>query len=55
MTSAPLPAGIALCRAAGAVVTALDGGPLGPGAEGLVAAADGATHAALLARLWQLS
>lgn len=41
-------AGIAVCRAAGCVVTALDGGPLtGPG-RGLVAAADAETHEALL-------
>jgi myo-inositol-1(or 4)-monophosphatase len=35
-------AGIALCQAAGCVVTALDGGP--PGAGGLLAAADRPTH-----------
>lgn len=40
-------AGIALCRAAGCVVTALDGGPVG-GAPGVLAAADAETHAALL-------
>lgn len=48
-------AGIALCRASGAVVTALDGGPLGPDADGLIAAADKATHAALLTRLRDLA
>lgn len=48
-------AGIALCRAAGAVVTALDGGPLGPDADGLIAAADASTHAALLGRLRALA
>jgi myo-inositol-1(or 4)-monophosphatase len=48
-------AGIALCRAAGAVVTALDGGPLGPDAEGLIAASGAATHAALLERLTELA
>ena len=36
-------AGIALCRAAGCVVTALDGGELGHG-RGVLAAADAATH-----------
>jgi myo-inositol-1(or 4)-monophosphatase len=35
-------AGIALCQAAGCVVTGLDGGP--PGAGGLLAAADRASH-----------
>jgi myo-inositol-1(or 4)-monophosphatase len=42
-------AGIALCRAAGCIVTGLDGQPLHTGAGGLVVAADGQTHAALLA------
>ena len=41
-------AGIALCRAAGCVVTGIDGQPLHTGAGGLVAAADAETHAALL-------
>lgn len=41
-------AGIALCRAAGCVVTGLDGRPLHTGTGGLVAAADADTHAALL-------
>ena len=41
-------AGVALCRAAGCVVTGLDGAPLGAGIGGLVAAADADTHAALL-------
>lgn len=41
-------AGIALCRAAGCVVTDLGGRPLGEGARGLVAAADGAVHAKLV-------
>lgn len=40
-------AGIALCRAAGCVVTAFDGGPIGEG-PGVLAAADAETHAALL-------
>lgn len=42
-------AGIALCQAAGCVVTALDGEPVHSGAGGLIAAADDRTHAALLA------
>lgn len=42
-------AGIALCRAAGCVVTGIDGGPWDSGAGGLVVAADAATHADLLA------
>ncbi|WP_406722143.1 inositol monophosphatase family protein [Streptomyces althioticus] len=46
-------AGIALCRAAGCVVTGIDGAPLGPAGRGLVAAADEDTHARLLAMLRQ--
>lgn len=42
-------AGIALCRAAGCVVTGVDGRPPHTSAGGLVAAADHETHAALLA------
>ncbi|MEU7960203.1 inositol monophosphatase family protein [Micromonospora humida] len=42
-------AGIALCQAAGCVVTGIDGEPLHTGAGGLVAAADSQTHIALLA------
>ena len=42
-------AGIALCRAAGAVVTNLAGGELHTGAHGMVAAADAETHALVLA------
>jgi myo-inositol-1(or 4)-monophosphatase len=48
-------AGIALCRAAGCIVTDLDGGPVRigpddpPGAGGLLAAADALTHSSLLA------
>jgi myo-inositol-1(or 4)-monophosphatase len=42
-------AGIALCQAAGCIVTGLDGRPLHTGRGGLVAAADPETHAALLA------
>lgn len=41
-------AGIALCRAAGCVVTGIDGGPLGPTGRGLVAAADTETHGLLM-------
>ncbi|MFD6416240.1 inositol monophosphatase family protein [Streptomyces sp. NPDC060194] len=44
-------AGIALCRAAGCVVTGVDGGPLGPAGRGLLAAADAETHAALTAMI----
>jgi myo-inositol-1(or 4)-monophosphatase len=40
--------GIALCRAAGCVVTGLQGQPLHTGAGGIIAAADRETHAALL-------
>ncbi|WP_335977076.1 inositol monophosphatase family protein [Streptomyces sp. CA2R106] len=42
-------AGIALCRAAGCVVTGIDGAPLGETVGGLVAAADRETHQALMA------
>ncbi|WP_406067832.1 inositol monophosphatase family protein [Micromonospora sp. NBC_01638] len=41
-------AGIALCQAAGCVVTGIDGQPLHAGGNGLVVAADERTHAALL-------
>jgi myo-inositol-1(or 4)-monophosphatase len=41
-------AGIALCQAAGCVVTSLDGGPVHTGAGGLLVAADRQTHAELL-------
>lgn len=41
-------AGIALCRAAGCVVTGIDGAPLGPAGRGLVAAADEETHGLLM-------
>jgi myo-inositol-1(or 4)-monophosphatase len=40
--------GIALCQAAGCVVTGLQGQPVHTGAGGLVAAADNETHAALI-------
>ncbi|MEV2237292.1 inositol monophosphatase family protein [Micromonospora sp. NPDC049891] len=42
-------AGIALCAAAGCVVTGIDGRPWHSGRGGLVAAADAGTHAELLA------
>ncbi|MBQ0906893.1 inositol monophosphatase family protein [Micromonospora sp. U21] len=42
-------AGIALCQAAGCVVTGIQGQPLHTGAGGLIVAADQQTHAALLA------
>ncbi|MFI7281256.1 inositol monophosphatase family protein [Micromonospora chersina] len=42
-------AGIALCEAAGCVVTGIDGRAVHTGAGGLVVAADEQTHAALLA------
>ncbi|MFD7553047.1 MULTISPECIES: inositol monophosphatase family protein [unclassified Streptomyces] len=41
-------AGIALCRAAGCVVTGIDGGPVGESGRGLVVAADAETHALLM-------
>ncbi|MEV0258780.1 inositol monophosphatase family protein [Streptomyces sp. NPDC050732] len=44
-------AGIALCRAAGCVVTGVDGAPLGAGGRGLVAAADAGTHEQLLSMI----
>lgn len=40
--------GIALCQAAGCVITGVRGQPLHTGAGGLVAAADAETHAALI-------
>lgn len=41
-------AGIALCRAAGCVVTGIDGGPLEEAGRGLVVAADKEAHALLM-------
>ncbi|MFI0975833.1 inositol monophosphatase family protein [Streptomyces sp. NPDC021093] len=41
-------AGIALCEAAGCVVTGIDGRPLDAGTGGLIATADRRTHATLL-------
>jgi myo-inositol-1(or 4)-monophosphatase len=46
-------AGIALCQAAGAVVTNLAGGELHTGDQGMLAAADAETHAFLLERMRQ--
>ncbi len=45
-------AGVALCQAAGCVVTGVDGAPLGPAGRGLLAAADAQTHAQLLSMIW---
>ncbi|MFF1377625.1 inositol monophosphatase family protein [Streptomyces sp. NPDC058308] len=44
-------AGIALCRAAGCVVTGIDGAPVGRGGRGLVAAADAETHGLLMSMI----
>ncbi|MGN9794944.1 inositol monophosphatase family protein [Streptomyces sp. OZ13] len=44
-------AGIALCRAAGCVVTGIDGAPVGPAGRGLVAAADRETHHLLMSMI----
>jgi myo-inositol-1(or 4)-monophosphatase len=41
-------AGIALCRAAGCVVTGIDGAPVGQAGRGLVVAADDETHRLLM-------
>ncbi|WNM30394.1 inositol monophosphatase family protein [Streptomyces sp. Li-HN-5-11] len=41
-------AGVALCRAAGCVVTGIDGSPAGPDSDGLVVAADELTHSRLM-------
>ncbi len=41
-------AGIALCRAAGCVVSGIDGSPVGSAGRGLVAAADAETHELLM-------
>lgn len=41
-------AGIALCRAAGCVVTGIDGAPTGEAGRGLVVAADDETHGLLM-------
>lgn len=44
-------AGIALCRAAGCVVTGIDGAPVGQAGRGLVAAADAETHDLLMSMI----
>ncbi|MBM7053190.1 inositol monophosphatase family protein [Streptomyces durocortorensis] len=44
-------AGIALCRAAGCVVTGVEGHPVGPGGRGLVVAADARTHELLMSMI----
>ncbi|MEU3899043.1 inositol monophosphatase family protein [Streptomyces sp. NPDC045251] len=44
-------AGIAVCRAAGCVVTGVDGGPLGRAGRGLVVAADAETHGLLMSMI----
>ena len=44
-------AGIAVCRAAGCVVTGIDGAPTGPAGRGLVAAADSETHGLLMSMI----
>ncbi|MET9593028.1 inositol monophosphatase family protein [Streptomyces sp. NPDC006516] len=44
-------AGIALCRAAGCVVTGLDGAQIGEAGRGLVVAADDETHGRLLSMM----
>lgn len=41
-------AGVALCRAAGCVVTGIDGAPIGEAGRGLVVAADQETHGLLM-------
>ena len=50
-------AGLAVCRAAGCVLTDLRGDPLPPdgGGHGLLAAADPTTHAALLGVVGRLA
>jgi myo-inositol-1(or 4)-monophosphatase len=44
-------AGIALCRAAGCVVTGIDGAPVGAAGRGLVVAADRGTHQQLMSMI----
>ncbi|MFE1285651.1 inositol monophosphatase family protein [Streptomyces sp. NPDC058751] len=44
-------AGIALCGAAGCVVTGIDGAPVGSSGRGLVAAADAGTHRLLMSMI----
>ncbi|MGW5646035.1 inositol monophosphatase family protein [Saccharopolyspora sp. NPDC003752] len=47
-------AGIAVCRAAGCVVTGIDGAPLAETSRGLVAAADAETHELLMSMIRDL-
>jgi myo-inositol-1(or 4)-monophosphatase len=44
-------AGIAVCRAAGCVVTGIDGGPIGQAGRGLVVAAEAETHGLLMSMI----
>ncbi|MGW1790353.1 inositol monophosphatase family protein [Streptomyces tubercidicus] len=44
-------AGIALCRAAGCVVTGIDGAPVGEAGRGLLVAADAETHGLLMSMM----
>jgi myo-inositol-1(or 4)-monophosphatase len=44
-------AGIAVCRAAGCVVTGIDGGPVGQAGRGLVVAASAETHGRLMSMI----
>ncbi|MFF2324826.1 MULTISPECIES: inositol monophosphatase family protein [unclassified Streptomyces] len=44
-------AGIAVCRAAGCVVTGIDGAPIGHSGRGLVVAADAETHGSLMSMI----
>lgn len=44
-------AGIALCRAAGCLVTGIDGAPIGQSSRGLVVAADTETHGLLMSMI----
>jgi myo-inositol-1(or 4)-monophosphatase len=44
-------AGIAVCRAAGCVITDIDGHPVGPAGRGLLAAADAHSHKVLLSMI----
>jgi myo-inositol-1(or 4)-monophosphatase len=44
-------AGIALCQAAGCVVTGIDGAPIGPAGRGLVVTADAESHGMLMSMI----
>ncbi|MFH8597393.1 inositol monophosphatase family protein [Streptomyces rimosus] len=48
-------AGIAVCRAAGCVVTGIDGAPIGEAGRGLVVAADDETHGLLMSMMRRCS